>query len=279
MPRLIYWFRQPAQLLSNKEKLWMYLLIGLFLFLFFLFFQPFGVNNYDPREMITLEFALYMVLFSSFITFVLLLNEWLLSRPLSNYLIYRWQLLLWLLWTLIFSSSLIFLFYNWLGEWHDFHLSSWLEFISNFAVLGLLPLAVIMMYAHMKHLKDLTATRKDYRGDAHQLITFPADNQKDVFSLTLESLLYLESEDNYVAVHYLKSSERQKALVRLTLKRIEALALHPALIRCHRSTMINLFHLQQYTGNQQQGQLSLHAVDQPFPVSKSYAAAVMTQLQ
>ena len=279
MHAFINWIKQPAQLLSAKQKFWIYLLLGLYCYIFFLFFQPFGVNNYDPRESITLEFAMIMLTFCSFISLVLLINEWLLFRPLADYLLLRWQLIGWLIWTLGFSASLIFLFYNWLGGWHDFSVSSWLEFIANFAMLGIIPGVIIYMYARMQQLKDLTHTAQDYKKDALQLVTFPSDNQKDLLSLPLEDILYLESEDNYVAVHCLQLGQKQKILVRLTLKRVQDSNLHPALLRCHRSYMVNLIHLQQYSGNQQQGSLWLRGVDQPFPVSKTYASGIVNVLK
>lgn len=270
---------QPVRMLTGKEKIIAYLLIGLFIFLFLVFFQPFGVNNYDPSETITQEFVFFMLVIGIYVSLVLIMNDAFLFNWIFRKLILRWQLILWLLWTLVMLSTMIFLLYNLLGNWHDLRWSSWLEFIGNFSVTAIFPLIILYLYARMKHYRELTETMQDYDMDANEIITFPSDNQKDVLSLTLESVLFLESEDNYVAIHYTKSGLPTKSLIRLTLKRVHELQLHPALVRCHRSYIVNLYHLHQFTGNQQQGHIWLNNLETPFPVSKSYAPELVKQLQ
>lgn len=272
-------FKHPVRMLNSKEKIISYLLIGVFVFLFLLFFQPFGVNNYDPDETITQEFVFFMFLMGTYVSVVLIMNDAFLFNWIFRRLILRWQLILWVLWTLIFLSTMIFLLYNFLGNWHDFSWYSWLEFIGNFSVLSIMPILILYLYARIKHYKELTATMQDYEMDANEIITFTSDNQKEVLSLILESIQYLESEDNYVAIHYVKSGLPTKTLIRHTLKRIDELRLHPALVRCHRSFMVNLYHLNQFTGNHQQGHIWLHGIEKPFPVSKSYAPNLIDQLK
>lgn len=271
--------KRPVRMLTSKEKIVSYLLIGMFVFLFLVFFQPFDVNNYDPTETIRQEFIFYMLVIGMYVAVVLILNDTFLFNWIFRKLILRWQLILWLLWTLIFISTMIFLLYNLLGNWHDFTWISWIEFVGNFSVLAIMPLVILFLYARIKHYKELTATMQDYEMDANELITFPSDNQKDVLSLTLESIRYLESQDNYVAIHYVKSGLPTKTLIRLTLKRIDELELHPALVRCHRSFVVNLYHLRHFSGNHQNGHIWLNDIDTPFPVSRTYAPAILEQLQ
>lgn len=279
MERIKSFLRQPVRILSSREKIIAFSAIGLFVFLFLLFFQPFGVNNYDPSERITSEFFWIILSMGAFVSFFLLLNDPLLFGLLFKKLMRRWQIYLWVIWTLIYIASMIFLYYNVLGEWHDFRFSSWLEFIGNFSALSIIPLIIVYMYVRMQHLRELSTTTSDYSADATQLITFPSDNQKDVITLPLQDILYLESEDNYVAIHYLKSGSLAKSLVRITLKRIHDLQLHPALVRCHRSYLINLLQLNQFKGNSQQGVVYLHHLNQPLPVSRSFAGDLMDQLK
>lgn len=42
-----------SPVLSRSEKAYFVLLTGFFVFLFLLFFQPFGVNNYNTQESLT----------------------------------------------------------------------------------------------------------------------------------------------------------------------------------------------------------------------------------
>jgi hypothetical protein len=279
LDKIQFHLAQPARLLTNQEKFLASILIGLFIFLFLLFFQPFGVNNYDPLERISFEFFVIMLCMGAYVTIIILLNDPLLFDIVFKKLIKRWQLYLWLVWSVIYVSTMLFLLYNVLGEWHDFRLSSWLEFIGNFSITSIIPLIVISMYVRMQHLRELSGTTSDYSSEGASLITFPSDNQKDVMTIPLRDILYLESEDNYVAVHYVKSGKQASSLVRITLKRIDDLQLHPAICRCHRSYLINLFNLSQFKGNSQQGLLYLHHLEEPLPVSKSYASRLMDQLK
>ena len=64
--------------------------IGLFVALFLLAFQPFGVNNFDPTFSIRLEFALAVAGFGAVITATVAANEFL-PRPLVLRRLARYQ--------------------------------------------------------------------------------------------------------------------------------------------------------------------------------------------
>lgn len=271
--------RQQVTLLSWREQIVGCFLIGGFAFLFLLFFQPFGVNNYDPQETITAQFFFIMLLIGVYISLVLLFNQLVLFRVFIKEPVRRWQIVLWVVWTMVYTSSCVFLLYNVLGEWHDFRLRSWLEFIGNFSVLGILPLAALWYYSHVKTLKSaLTQTNQSYDRDGAFVVRLTSENAKEILNLKLSDLLYLASDDNYVAVHYLTETGPKKKLLRNTIKSVDELALHPALYRCHRSYLINLYHLKHFKGTTQQGQLELEQVDTPIAVSRRYIQALRDQL-
>jgi len=112
--------------------------VGMFLSLFMIVFQPFGVTNYDPAFQIDPEFALTMLAFGALVTLVLSLNEFLL-RPLLIRNPGRKSLAAWLLWTYILTGSVTFLLYNAFGNWHDFHWSSWIGFLRDVAMVISFP--------------------------------------------------------------------------------------------------------------------------------------------
>ncbi len=70
----------------------------------------------------------------------------------------------------------------------------------------------------------------------------PFRDEKGVlrFSIKREDVLYLESADNYVVIHYLDHNKLARYIIRNTLKRIEAELPHTGLVRCHRSYMVNI---------------------------------------
>jgi hypothetical protein len=265
--------------LSKREKFYAILLISLFFCFFMIFFQPFGVNNYDPKESITPFFVGIIVSMGVYLAVLLLINEFLIFPLVFWEEIYRWQILIWLIWSNIYTATGLFLFYNVLGEWHDFRFLSWLEFIGNFTALSIIPLIAIFFYGKMKHFQEHTETTVDYQPESNSIINIPSDNQNDVNSFSLDSILFLESEDNYVAIHFIHKELSSKTLVRTSLKKIDDMKLHPALVRSHRSYIVNLIHLAKYDGNKQQGLITLRHVSYPIPVSKSYASDLLLRLK
>ena len=268
--------KEKSPLLSRSEKAYFVTLAGFFVFLFLLFFQPFGVNNYNTKETITLEFFLVLLLMWMVVSLLLAFNEFLIF-PIVVKQPTRGKILGWIVWSMIWLGSGVFLFYNYLGEWHDFRLSSYFEFLVNIAALSLFPLGVLFLYLKIRELRKALETDHTYTYRAREdefMLVFTAENQKDHFTLPLKLLLFIESDDNYVSIHHLQDTRVIKTLFRKSLKSIQEEALHPALLRCHRSYLINLTHLQQIHGNRNKLKVFLNHVKTPIPVSRQYMDSV-----
>ncbi len=277
-----YWAKLKAGLatkspvLNRREKIYSVLMAGFFVFLFLLFFQPFGVNNYNTQETITLEFFLAILLMWVLISLLLAINEFFIFPMLIKQPT-RGKMLGWIIWSMVWLSSGVFLFYNFLGGWHDFQLSSYFEFLANIAALSLFPLGGLFLYLKIRELHKALETDHPYTyraGEDEFLLVFTAENQKDHFTLPLKLLLFIESDDNYVSIHHLQDDRVIKTLFRKSLKSIQEEALHPALLRCHRSYLINLAHLQQIHGNRNKLTIFLNHVKAPIPVSRQYMDSV-----
>ncbi len=90
-------------------------------------------------------------------------------------------------------------------------------------------------------------------------------------AIDLDQILYLKSEDNYVAIYYHKDSKVRKELVRTTMKKLDTELSEYPIRRCHRSYMVNIKKIS-VSEKSQQG-LSLSLKDYPgesIPVSKNY---------
>ncbi|MFZ1806932.1 MAG: LytTR family DNA-binding domain-containing protein [Cyclobacteriaceae bacterium] len=265
-------FIEPSASLSIKEKVYFIILTGLFVSFFLLFFQPFGVNNYDPAERITLQFFSIAMLMGVIVSMLLAFNEFILFRLIIKQQT-RKTMIAWIIWSIIWLSTGLFLFYNYLGEWHDFKWTSYLSFIGNIGTLSLIPLVGIVLFIKIRTLRTSLESAHAYTyggAEGDQLLTFKADNLKDHFTLPLKYVVYLESEDNYVAIYHLKNDVLNKALIRKSLKSIQQEEHHKTLIRCHRSYIINLMHLQQVYGNRNKLSVFLGPVKDPIPVSRQY---------
>ncbi len=261
---------------SGREKLAFIVSTGIFISLFLLFFQPFGVNNYDPSERISSTFLILMSVMGLWTMVLLSTNEFLIRKLLRSDFT-RLHVLFWILWSVLWLSGGIFLLYNYLGGWHDFSLSSYFEFILNVGIMMLIPLSGLWVYFRIRNLNQSLeqAYRFAYKpGSPDRLLTVLADNQKDRFTLPLQNLLFVESEDNYIAIHYLLNGATRKELVRKSLKTLEAEKPDPALLRVHRSFLINKMHLQSASGNRNKLSIHLQHIQHPIPVGSQYMNAV-----
>lgn len=259
---------------------WLFALsIGVFVALFLLAFQPFGVNNFDPAFRISLEFVLAIATFGATITAAVAANEFLL-RPLLLPRLSRRGLLAWLGWTFLLVSTVTFLLYNLLGDWHDFRWSSYLGFVRDVSMLISLPVGGFLFYIHHQWLKSeyVQLQAIHLATPRARLLHFASDNGKDQLAVALDDLLYLESQDNYVAVNRMEGGMRRSSLIRSSLKRLEDSLQEPLLLRCHRSFIVNLGRVRGCQGNRHGLKLAVEGADKPLPVSRGYTEAVLQKL-
>lgn len=258
--------------LTTKEKIYMIALTGLYVSLFLLFFQPFGVNNYDPREHITSQFLLMTLLMGVVVSILISISEFIFFPRVAKRINGK-NLVGWIIWSMLWLSSGVFLFYNYLGEWHDLSWTSYFGFVGNISILCLIPLTGILVYVRIRNLSQSleSAHAITYHGEgSDQLLTFKADNDKDQFTVPLKYIVYMEAEDNYVAIYHITHGTLSKTLVRKSLKRIQQENHHAALVRCHRSFIVNLVHLLEVKGNRTKLNVTLTHLKNPIPVSRQY---------
>ncbi|MGA9574283.1 MAG: LytTR family DNA-binding domain-containing protein [Lysobacterales bacterium] len=253
--------------------------IGIFTTLFLVAFQPFGVNNFDPNFHISLDFLLITSAFGLLVTASVAVNEFLL-RPLLLKNLTRRRLTGWLIWTWLLLSTVVFLFYNYLGDWHDFKWPSYLGFIRDIGLLLSIPVAGFIFYIRHESLKSEFVQLQSIhlQTPASRLVHLSSDNQKDQVSVALDDLVLLESQDNYVAVVYMDGETRRASLIRSSLKRLEESLDVPLLVRCHRSFMVNLARVRAYQGNRHGLKLSVVGAERSVPVSRAYTGTILKKL-
>jgi len=253
--------------------------VGLFLALFMIVFQPFGVTNYDPNFRINLAFVLTMLSFAALVAGCLALNEFLLRRLLPP-IEHRKGLLLWLAWTYLLTGSVVFILYNVFGNWHDFHLASWLGFLRDVGFVISFPVAACLFYLRHQALRsEYVRLQSEPSERSHRALTFTSENGKDPLVVPSGDVLYLESEDNYVEIAYLEGVTARSHLVRSSLKRLEDEVEDPCLLRCHRSYIVNLSRVRSCRGNRHGLHLKLAGMDGVVPVSRKYVDRVLEYLQ
>lgn len=91
------------------------------------------------------------------------------------------------------------------------------------------------------------------------------------FQFEAHELLYIAADQNYVFIYYTRNGKNDRKHCRITLKAIEAmLKQHPAIVRCHRSFIINTAKVIKTYGNSENLTVALKGCTDKIPVSRNY---------
>lgn len=113
------------------------------------------------------------------------------------------------------------------------------------------------------------------------LIRFPSSLKSEKLELPLEQVILVKAADNYIEVVWENDQkEIDRKLLRSSLAKTDRyLQSFPALIRCHRTYMINIERVEKLTGSTHNSQLHLKGYPEPIPVSRHYLFFVKEALK
>jgi len=265
---------------SLKYKLSLCITTSVFLFFFLVFFLPFGIDNHNPNHVYTFAFLLEMAKFAVGVFIFSVFSEFVLYSFFIKTISQK-NIIFWSIWTLLLLSSVIFLTYNILGNWHDYSVKSYLGFLVNTSAVLIFPLIgtfFFFRYRSLQHKIEHILTTKEEYIDANQLISFNGQGSKDHITLSASNFLYGRAQDNYVELHYLEQNQLKKFLIRTSLHNLTNSINTMAINRCHRSYMINLIHVNAIKGGNQEMILFLDPFNIAIPVSKSYKDFILKDL-
>lgn len=268
----------PPVLSTRKEKWILIAFISLYIPFFLLFFQPFGVNNYDPSHRVSGVFLLAASLFGIVSGLTLSVYEfWMVPRLFRS--ANRFYLAIRLSVGMLLLSITIFLLYNTLGGFHDWSWRSFRGFVGNVFIMGLIPFSMIILFLEYQKIKRAFArTDRPRITNRQALLRLTSDNGREYLSLTPDHLLFIEAQGNYVFIYHLENEGVRKSLLRTTMKKLERHLRPYGVIRCHRSFLVNVSRIAKAVGSGQQLQLHLENYPENIPVSRSYISAFKQQL-
>ncbi len=270
---------QPAPV---NEKPWLSVLLCVAIVIFILaIFEPFNFKlNSLGQVWVLVGFALVTMLVTS-IAFVLLPkiftrfynpDKWTIGRSLLNNASFL----------IIMGIGVVcydyFIIMKQLPEYFPMGF-----LVDLFAVLtiGIVPLSIITIIIQNSALKRNLNSSKEINQILSERINTSSTKEDDLISLSgstkesisidPEDILYIESEGNYVNVHYRQGDKIIYKQIRSTIKQMEeSLQNHSIFIRCHRAFIVNINHISSAQGNAQGYQLTLSNVHQEIPVSRTY---------
>ena len=188
---------------------------------------------------------------------------------------------LWTLASFIPISQACFLFYNYLGEWHDFRLASAIEFYFDCSSVFLFPTAGVFVYFNYMQLKSAyqsVLTNIESQVSPDDLLTFRGQGSNDRIAVSVDKFFYAQAQDNYVELKYLHQGNVAKFLMRASISKL-ADTVKSTVVRSHRSFLVNLYQVKMIRGNDADARLTLEQIDEEIPVSKTYSAQVMEELR
>jgi hypothetical protein len=283
---------------SARSQLRKALLIGLFIGLFLLAFQPFGLNLWETPD------KAFKVMGFGAVTFVVTALNFVVLRWLfpSLYAENRWTVgreILGLMINIMLIAAANRLYLSWLLGPEEDKGMSWLSMILGTFLIGLFPITGIVFVNYITQLKKYSQAAANLPVHVHDdkatlvrnspvslptepdksTVTLVADNEKDIVTLDAEDLLFIESSDNYCTVTHLKNKQVVKPLLRSSLSRLEKQITQPHIVRCHRSYVVNLNQVERVTGNAQGYKLHLLSGQFVVPVARQYNETLIAELK
>ncbi|MFD2573504.1 LytR/AlgR family response regulator transcription factor [Spirosoma soli] len=289
----------------SEERPWHQLrkaaVIGLFVGLFLVAFQPFGLNSWETPN------RFWKIMGFGLVSFIITAFNFLFWQRLfpKQFSDQHWtvgrQILL-----ITFNILLIAIGNRLYLEWHlgegEHGGLDWISMILVTFLVSVFPVTGLVLLRYITQLKKYSQAAGELRvhansvsiypkrvsvGDGkpdeiasnHESITLIADNDKDTITLPAQDLLCIESSDNYCTVVYLKNGQQAKPLLRSSLSRLESQINVPYIVRCHRSYIVNLDRVERVTGNAQGYKLHLLDGQLQVPVARRYNDTLVAELK
>lgn len=270
----------PSALDELKTQLKLFFSISLGIYLFILFFQPFGNVRPDINEKLLYNAGLAGITY--FIMWIFRIVIPYLFHGFSHF--EKWNItsekmiyaLIWLF------NSLAFIFYiRWVGP---LRMSMYLIF--KIALVSLAPVVILVTLDTRKSTNKLLHTLIEKNKKITSLLTaseeqntpfevFTSENKSEIIKLRIDDLVLIKSADNYIEILYKDNEKLQLRLIRNTLKNIEAqLKKYSEFIRCHRTYIINKKFVLDFTRGYTGYRLRLTGYNEQIPVSRQYLLMV-----
>lgn len=274
LPNILQFLNQPYPDKSGfaatiKEAL----IAGLVVFAFLAFFQPFDLHTAgSDSTFIAFQFGvitfLVCILFECIINYVFKIR-----RDQANWTFWKWLLMVLILILFIASANYIYVL-KMIGRHLD--VSEFLIMLRSTLAVGIFPAFIIGTLNLNRRRKEFekiaqSISPKEVIQDTSVNVSLPIKNSNKTFEIDSSKILFLESMQNYVQIHYLDEDEKPTKLMhRNTISALEEFLAPHGIKRTHRSYLINPSMIKEISGNAQGLKLSLIHGDGIVPVSRKY---------
>jgi DNA-binding LytR/AlgR family response regulator len=267
----------PPYLYEKRNIVRLILFTSLFALVFINIYSPFGADKwFNVTRLQFLTFSSLVILTG---VLVVVISRIVMYYVCKKHIISIFHYLLWIFAEIMFMSLFYALFEKFILK--DSRIFTELVKLSarKTALVLLLPYSVMWLYFSWRDKKEQIerlAEIKSFSDNPRDMIPFYDEKSVLKFSVKKESLLYLESTENYITICYLNKGKVSRYLLRDTMKKMEENFAGTEIIRCHRSYMVNFEKVKVIRKDKDGLRLEL---DNPsvtdIPVSKTYVDNVM----
>ena len=275
------YLNKPFPFLEEKNhRLLASVLFSVFIYVFLLIFQPFGISNiqyYKPIYVAGFFGITFVVLLFSFLVVPIIFtnlfdfDKWTIKKNVIFIII---QFLIITIFNWIYNSTIG----KGITEQH-----SLFYFIFITVSVGIIP-TLFMIYFIEKNLarKNKHFATNFNKNIQHRTntsenlkIKLLSQNKDETIIIELTQLICIKSEGNYLKVFFSLENEIKSKLIRNSIKNIEEhLIVFENIIRCHRSYIVNLDTVKRMTGNARNFNLHIDNLGFAIPVSRSFPKSI-----
>ncbi|NLB27214.1 MAG: LytTR family transcriptional regulator [Bacteroidales bacterium] len=270
----------PEYLNEKGNLIRLILYTALFALVFINIYQPFGSRNWFPvSEIIFFVFSSLVILTG---VLVVVISRIIMYHYTRKHLLLLWQYIIWVVAEIVAMALFYSLFGSIILEDVRPLREIMRQSVINTSLVLLLPYATIWLYLSWKdkNKKLENLIQDDFKPEKYsdQMFNFYDEKKELKLSVKSEQVLWIDSADNYVKIHFYNKGKVSSFLIRNTLLSIENDFANTSLISCNRSTIVN-FDKVKVLRKEQDGiflSLDLDFV-QDIPVTKKYSEKVLSK--
>lgn len=268
--------KKQYDLLESKTfRYWFVFGIALFGLIFLWTFEPYGLYNLTTFDEKALAIGLYtgIGLLLLFFQFFLLQNIFIRKYTLGI-------TILWIILSFLIIGTSSFIINAFLYNEGRFYFSIFIYFQGMILSINIIPILLFVLIHYNLTLRkrlrmavqiNSSIQNKSQNTDKGQIVVLNSENRNDKLELSLNSLLFITSVDNYIDVYYIDNRIIKHKLLRYSLAAIEQDNPNIAdLFRCHKSYIVNKTKIDSITGNAAGYKLRLKDYSDYIPISRKW---------
>ena len=190
------------------------------------------------------------------------------------------EYIIWLIMEVVILSGFYTLYVIWINPTLEFFkyddlLTVFREVNINTFLVVFIPYLVSWLYINNISLRKRVSELESLGLSQVGVINFLDEKGENKLSLSSNSLIYIESADNYVEINYVSQNKINKFLLRNSMKRMEEILVGTNVCRCHRSFIVNMEHVTAMRRNGDELEMEFRIPEiKKIPISKTYAEKV-----